>query len=293
MADPTTQELFGSPATPSGASGKVTINAGRLSVTDGGLVSVKNEGTRSGGSVQINANSINLYRGSFAASSASGEGGNIFLQAQNLQLRNNSTITATAGGGGNGGNITIDTGTLAALENSGITANAAEGQGGNIRITAQGIFRSPNSDITATSQVGINGTVQINTLDTDPSRALVTLPTQPVDATGLMAQGCPGSGSNVSREASDFIITGRGGLPPYQPGEPLRAEGIVVNDRELETGQEQRSFEVISTPFTPDQLVEATSWVFNDKGEVVLTAYPTNVTPYSLLSASTITCYAF
>jgi filamentous hemagglutinin family protein len=304
----TIQQLLRIPPGLSGASGDITINTERLTATDGSLVNVGNLGTGTAGSLRINANIVSVdNNAAIGAATASGEGGNIFLEANILQLRHNSTINATASdpqlvssalinpataGTGNGGNITIETDILVALENSSITANAFEGRGGNISINTQGIFRSPDSDITATSQLGINGTVQINTPDTDPSRALVTLPTQPVEATGLIAQGCPGSGGNVGRETSDFIITGRGGLPPYQPGEPLRAEGLIVKERELEAGQEKRSFEVTAPPSTPDELVEATGWVFNDKGEVVLTAYPTNATPYSSLSASTTTCYA-
>ena len=333
------QQAFGLPSIPSGTSGDVTINTRQLTVTDRGQVDVRNEGPGNAGTLRVNAPSIFLGNfGRLVAATTSGKGGDIILKAQNLQSRHNGLITATAvgsGDGGNvtintkilvsledsnitaktvqgrGGNLTIDTDALVGLKNSDISANALQGQGGNIQITTQALFLSPDSQITASSDLGIDGRVEINTPDIDLSSGLTTLPTQPVDVTGLIAQGCPGSRGNVGTGVSEFIVTGRGGLPPYQPGEPLTTETITVNrdslEREplttetitvngdsLEAGAENRSAEVISNPSrsTPSELVEAQGWVFNDKGEIVLTAYPTNATPYSSSSTPTITCYA-
>ncbi len=119
----------------------VIINAEKLRVTDGALVDVRNEGSGNAGTLRVNTSSIFLdNEGRITAATASGVGGYIFLQAQNLQLGDNSAITASAGGTGNGGNITIDTDTLVALENSDITANAEQSFGGRVSINAQGIF---------------------------------------------------------------------------------------------------------------------------------------------------------
>ncbi len=307
LTNPFFQQVFNLPNTLLGKSGYLTINTNRLIIRDGAQISVKNDGERNAGSLGIVANSIDLNnQASITATTTnfSSEGGSIFLQAQNLQLRHNSSITANAGGSGNGGNITIGTGTLAALEDSDISANAQKGPGGRVIIDAQGIFgtnfreySTSQSDITATSDLGpqFSGTVQINTPDVDPSRGLVTLPTEPVNVAGLIAQDCSGSGSNVGRAASKFIVTGRGGLPPYQPGEPLNAEATIINGDSSEAGAENHSAETTSKPptrSTPSELVEAQGWVFNEKGEVVLTAYPTSATPYSSSSTPTITCYA-
>ncbi|OWY62730.1 hypothetical protein B7486_56870, partial [cyanobacterium TDX16] len=118
-------------------------------------IAVGNEGRGGGGVVRIEADSINLDNtGNITAATASGEGGDIFLNSRNLQLRNGSSISATAGlagGGGNGGNIIIDTDSLAAVNRSSITTNAFTGRGGNIQITTQGIFQSPDSIFDASS----------------------------------------------------------------------------------------------------------------------------------------------
>ncbi|MBV8882618.1 MAG: filamentous hemagglutinin N-terminal domain-containing protein, partial [Chroococcidiopsidaceae cyanobacterium CP_BM_RX_35] len=165
ITDPITQEIFNAPSVPQGTSGDININSGQLKVMNGGLVSVRNDGTQEAGTLGINANSVFLdNKGSITASSASGEGGNLFLRTQNLQLDHNSLINANAGGMGNGGNITINTQVLPILDSSAIRADAQGGIGGRVTINTQGLFRSPDSAITATSQSGpqFNGIVQVN-----------------------------------------------------------------------------------------------------------------------------------
>ncbi|MEA5606184.1 filamentous hemagglutinin N-terminal domain-containing protein [Nostoc sp. UHCC 0252] len=162
-----------------GKAGNLTIEVERLTVTDGGRVNIGGEkipknlnfqpGQGNAGTLRINADSINLDRGTITAGTeggTKGQGGDIFLHSGYLQLRD-SIITATAGGNGDGGNITINTDILVAIKNSSITANAFEGRGGNITINAKGLFFSPDSLITANSKYGINGTVQYNIADTN------------------------------------------------------------------------------------------------------------------------------
>ena len=128
--------------------GDIEINTGRLIVQDGAEVTVSSAGYATGnaGNLDVQADSIRLENRAaiIGQSGAGGNGANISLRSQNLLLlRYNSAISTTAGTqktGGNGGNISIDTANLVALENSDITANAFQGQGGQISITTQGIF---------------------------------------------------------------------------------------------------------------------------------------------------------
>ncbi|MBD1930402.1 filamentous hemagglutinin N-terminal domain-containing protein [Funiculus sociatus] len=249
--------------------------------------------------------------GTLNAQSASGNGGNINLQTDLLLLRRGAQISTTAGtvqAGGNGGNINIDapSGFIVAVprENSDITANAFTGSGGRVQISAFGIFgiapRSredlarllgtqdptqlnprllPTSDITAISQTNpsLNGQVTIITPDVDPSRGLAELPTIPVDTE--VAQGCSAGGSQAQ---SEFIITGRGGLPP-NPGEALSTDAVQVDLVTLNPRIENRSIPNISTNPTrptPVPLVEAQGWVRGANGKVVLTANAPTVTPH-------------
>jgi filamentous hemagglutinin family protein len=100
---------------PTGNAGKVNISTPRLDVNSGGEVTVKNEGSGNAGTLSIDAEDINLdSTGSITAASASGNGGNIHLNTDNLQINEGSQITAEAGNNGDGGNININTNTLIA-----------------------------------------------------------------------------------------------------------------------------------------------------------------------------------
>ena len=260
------------------------------------------------GNIDVTARSIRLgNRGTLSAETASGQGGNITLKDLDLLLlRHNSQISTTAGtaqGGGDGGNIDIDTQFLIAVpgENSDITANAYEGRGGNVRVTNRGIFGTqfrfrltPESDITASSEFGVSGVVEINTLDVDPSRGLVTLPTELVEASGLIATGC---GAGRRQGESKFIITGRGGLP-LRPGDAHISHYPTGSVRSIPSSSPSIETKPLFSPLqrtsasaagihslvgearsASSQIVEATGWVINNKGEVVLTADAPNATP--------------
>ncbi len=266
----------------SGSAGNLTINTGKLLIQNQSEVAVSSARTGMAGNLEVRARSISLDTGgTLNAENSLTQGGNIKLQqVQDLRLRHNSKISTNAGGSGNGGNITINTDTLVGLEGSTISANANVGQGGNVNITTQGLFLSPDSKITATSERGpqFDGLVEINTLGINPTIGLVNLPVQPVDVSGLIAQGCP---ADVGPRASKFVITGRGGLPPT-PREALRNEPALADLGTSVQSQENQPSAAISTKTTSYDaapIVEATGWVTNAKGEVVLVAQAPTVTP--------------
>jgi len=167
--------------------------------------------------------------GRIIAESATGDGGNIDINLNNvLLLRNGSLISTDAGteqAGGDGGNITIAVPFIVAIpeEDSNITANAFEGTGGNVNITARGIFgieprpqRTPLSDITASSELGVSGTVAIDALDTSfIETSLTNLEDVITDTAALTAGSCI---ARADDSLGDFVVTGSGGLP-QRPGD--------------------------------------------------------------------------
>jgi filamentous hemagglutinin family protein len=277
-----------------GQGGSVYITTGQLVVRDGGQVSVSGLSTQptrgDAGDLNVTANSIELdNKGAIAATTTSGNGGNITLQVQDLLwLRQNSQISTTAGtlqAGGNGGNITINSGFIVAppKEESDITANAFKGRGGNTNITATGIYGiefrprpTSLSDITASSDFGVDGIVDISTLEINPSYGLVELPTTLVDRTNQIAQVC----SAANRE-SRFTVIGRGGLP-QSPTEVLSPD-MVQDDLGTPVVSNSLTHESVKPSPTspPKQLVEAQGWVVDDKGIVTLIAAAPAVTPHS------------
>ncbi len=292
------------------AAGDLAIATEHLSIRDGAEVTVSGLSSGDAGNLLIASRSIRLDKqAAIKATTASGEGGNITLQEQDLILmRRESTISTEAGRGGNGGNIDIiDAGLIVALpgENSDITANAFSGSGGKVTIEANSIFgliprsredlvrllgtndptqlnprRLPTNDITAISQENplLSGLITINTLNTDPSSGLINLPTVPVS--DEVAQACtPGS----SQSNSEFVITGRGGLPPT-PTEALNTDAIAVDWVTLNPESENKYNTASSTsPTVPESkpIVEAQGWITNKNGEVVLTASAPTATPHN------------
>lgn len=283
-----------------GLAGNVTVTASesiQLSGTSatGRLRSgflVGTTASQGAGNLQIQTPILIVDNGAvISAGAASTDGGNISVQASDvLLLRRGGEISATAGTaglGGNGGNITLTApfilGVLA--EDSDISANAFAGNGGNIDITTNGIFGilpqprdTVQSDITASSELGIAGAIVINTLEIDPNRGLVVLPSTLVDPSNQIAQRCSGSG----QASSSLTVTGRGGLPP-SPIAPLAGEATVTNWVTLNpTSRSLQPAQPAPAVASAVPIVEAQSWVTNSQGEVVLVAgMPTAAYPLS------------
>ncbi len=273
-----------------GAGGNILVNASEIILAQGAGIAVSSQGSGEAGNLEIQANLISLDNQAFlTAETSGGEGGNIRLQTQDLLLlSSNSQISTTARGTGSGGNITINTPFLVALPEEGltgsdITANSFGAQGGAINITAEGVFGlqirdtlSDENDITAFSQLeaALNGTITLNLPEIDPSRGLIELPSNIVDSAALIAQ-------NPCRKeaASAFIIKGRGGLPSSIP-EDLSSEAVQVElvkpvspvaTAAQEYSNSSETAAKLAASYNP--IVPAQGWVFNNKGEVVLTAY--------------------
>ncbi|MBW4571737.1 MAG: filamentous hemagglutinin N-terminal domain-containing protein [Tolypothrix carrinoi HA7290-LM1] len=295
----------------SGSAGDLRINTNKLTVRDGAAVSVASTGSGRAGNLEITSGVLLLdNQGKLRADTTAGEG-NINLRSLNLLiLRRGSAITTSATGNNiTGGNINIDAknGFIVAVpaENSDISANSTDFRGGNVIINAYGIFGTQfrnaltqESEITATgANPDLSGNVQINTPLLDPTRGLVKLSSDVVDQSRLIAQGCPASRGDV------FIITGRGGLPPL-PSEALRSNQtatvnwVTLGERRGRgasavrrrptlrrlawRGGEWGRITKVSGSKLPNQIVPATGWVINDKGEVTLIA-AANTTPQSLI----------
>jgi filamentous hemagglutinin family protein len=266
--------------TPVGDAGTVSITTPNLTLKDGGAVSVTNDGSGNGGSINLTADSIQLKNQALIqAKTASGDGGNISLGVGKLlQLRDNSQITATAAGNGNGGNVNINSPIIVGLENSDIIANAVRGRGGNIQITTQGIIGlqyrpqlTAENDITASSQFGVSGTVQINNIGIDPNSGLIELPANVTDSSQQIASGCS------ANQSSSFVATGRGGIP-QNPTQEVKSD--VYEGLRLRTWSDIRDISAFRTaqpvqaqiPQSREILVQATGWRRNAQGKIEIFA---------------------
>ncbi len=260
----------------------IKITTDRLSVSDGGEIAVNSMGEGASGSLEIFANSINLHNGGqFNASTFSGRGGNINLQAEDiLYLSDRSKIDTNAIGGGNSGNIEIDADFIVTTDSSTITANAIAGQGGNINIVVEDIFIAPDSYISASSELGIDGKINIKTFTNIDRNNLSNLPEVIIDVGKSIVQRC---GSNLDGSLGEFTYVGRGGLPP-SPLSDRQYDRTAIADLGIPNpkpnpdlpNQEALRRNTAKIP-QAETIVEAQGWIINSNGNVVLTANASGV----------------
>ncbi|WP_217357047.1 filamentous hemagglutinin N-terminal domain-containing protein [Dolichospermum sp. UHCC 0299] len=282
-----------------GNGGDISITSLAINLTDNAKIEVdstSSANTSSAGTITMKTNLLKLDNAAITARNASGNGGNIDVTTENLLLRHNSEISTTAGSAnnpGNGGKITINAknGYVVAVstEDSDIIANAFGGNGGKIDISAirvlgletrgrlntaqlQTIRTNETSDITASSDVGTDGTVAIQSLGIDPSQGLVAIPVNLIDPSGLIAQDCNSNNSNSAQSQSEFVITGRGGLPP-SPDDVLTVGALPAKWVTREKG-DRAILPIGVVPTTTAPLIEAQGMVRNANGDIVLIAQP-------------------
>lgn len=306
-----------------GSGGNISVKTRSLSIANDALLDVNSSGQGIAGDIEVDSRSIKLDdKARILATAASGNGGNISLKARNfLTLRRGSQISTTAGiagAGGDGGNISINNrhGFIVAApnENSDITANAFNGLGGSIRINSASIFgmqqltrtdlmrlletdnptrldpqQLTTNSITAFSQTSPNlsGTININTPEVELNRGLVNLPSVPV--TTEVTQACqPRTGDNQSQ----FIVTGRGGLPP-NPTDVLTnnnvqvdwvaldssAENSAIDESKGKIGKNWQNAKAANPP--QNEIVEAQGWILNGNGNITLVAPAPTSNPHN------------
>ncbi|MDJ0799704.1 MAG: filamentous hemagglutinin N-terminal domain-containing protein [Calothrix sp. MO_167.B12] len=289
-----------------GDGGKITINANNFATTNSGKISTTTFSDGNAGNIKLNISDritiSGIDSGIFANTTegSTGNGGNINIDPKTVEI-DGSIISAESLGTGNPGsidiqvdellllrrgakistlsvqdndnisNIKINTGILVAFpeENSDITANA-----GGVEIFAQGIFGIvPRDFLTDFSDITARSEIDINNPEVDPIPGLVELPETVIDPDSQIAQNPCQQGIG-----STFTATGRGGLPP-NPTQDLSigtarvdlATPVVSQNTATNTTATQPK----STP-TKKKLVPAQGWVFNSKGQIVLTAYDPN-----------------
>ncbi|AFY38532.1 filamentous hemagglutinin family outer membrane protein [[Leptolyngbya] sp. PCC 7376] len=184
----------------SGSAGTLTIgNASDLAIRDGIVLSAESASENGGGEIIIDIDNHLFFTGGSLINAGStnpnsGDGGNI-----TIRLGNGFVITPPG-------------------QDNDIIANAVAGERGNIDITALQIFGFTEQEESRTellrgngsSDLGASGVITLSTLDLDPSQGLVELPAVLSDRTDQIAAGCD---LNHSEDQSEFVVTGRGGLP--------------------------------------------------------------------------------
>lgn len=288
----------------SNSAGAILLNSRTLYIRDGAKVSVNNQGTGVAGAVIINARDLRLEKqGQLTAVTLSGQGGDIDLRGvrEILLLTRDSGISTTAGSdffGGDGGNIKINTNFIfaAPVNNSDIRANAYTGTGGKITVNSIQLFsidpgKLPTNDIDASSELGIDGLTQVNSVDPYFDLGGNRPPADLVDPSQLIAQRCAARSRTTGKE-NKFTVTGRGGIRS-SPNDTLQNESVITDwvtlDPQVEnpttgkptSAQPQDSTLVATQTPKTKAYIEAQGWVINEKGEIMLTAKASTITPHN------------
>jgi filamentous hemagglutinin family protein len=277
IGNPRILKILNLPPDFSGDAGSININTPRLSLTNGGKISVLNEGTGDAGTLSINADQLSINNASILATTASGNGGNTLLQSK-LLLMKDGTISSSSLGDGLGGNIKINADLFVSFGKSIISANAQNAKGGNITFNTEGFFPSPDTKITATSALGAqaDGTVTFNNPDIDLSVA--ALKVEPEITKPEISSICkPKSADSYS----EFIITGEGGLPTGA-ADPLAS---TTGWHDPSGRSEQPNDAAVQTPEIV-QVDDAQGWVINPDGTMSLVAYANQPTTEATKSSN-------
>jgi filamentous hemagglutinin family protein len=167
----------------SGNGGSVEIDTANLNLTNNGLVSVRTFGEGNAGNLRINAtdtidlNGSGILINATVQSGATGNGGGVNIETNNLNLTDGAQISASTFGEGNAGALDITANNAITLDGSGSAIGAqvepnATGQGGDVTINtgnftlADGAFISTSTfgqgsagvlDINASNSINISG----------------------------------------------------------------------------------------------------------------------------------------
>ena len=228
-----------------GASGSVSVSvAGELAI-DGaatrpglftGIFSQANQGSAgNAGRVSVDAGSISIVNnGTISGStSGSGNGGSVAVSANSISLANLGKILSTTSGTGSAGQISVAAGILSIASNGQIQSAAAtgsSGQGGNIVVSVAGQLLIDGTSGDQTSLTGISTQSQGRG---DGGRVLVTAGSLSINHTGQISSSnfARGKGGTVAVAVDGLLSIDGSGTNP-----DVVATGIVTDSRAGSSG---------------------------------------------------------
>ncbi len=183
-----------------GGAGDIIIKAEYLTLSGGARIDSRSRSAGSGGRVTVMAEEVITITGQdsglFTTAEGSGRGGDIFLQAQTIELTGAASISAASFGTGNAGSIGITATGSFLSANSTVTTSAAASDGGDIEVRAQSIMRLQDSQIRAAVDGGPGTTGGNIIIESE----LVTL-----ENSQVIADAFEGMGGNIRIVADGFL----------------------------------------------------------------------------------------
>ena len=191
------------PCTPkgSGDGGQIFVSAPVLDISDGGEISSAAfpESTGNAGDIKLEVGKLTISGDAdISTSTGSREGGNIHVQARQIELNNNeAAITASSSGSGDAGNIPIHADDTFRSRNSAVSTSSTLSGGGKIDLSAGQIVELVDSQVTTTVQGGAGDAGNI----TIGPRYVILNDSQ------VIAQAVEGNGGNITIDADVFLAS--------------------------------------------------------------------------------------
>jgi filamentous hemagglutinin family protein len=220
--------------------GNLLIEAQNISVTDGAYISSSTFGKGKGGSVTLKASDTVAFEGESSngigsnvslqtqyKNEGAGDGGTLFIEANNILFTDGGMISSNTSGKGNAGTVTLHANNL--LKQTGISKNgygsgiyvtvsptSTDGNAGNIFVKAQDILLNDGATLIATSfgpgkagnvHVHATGTITIAGADKNGWKSTIASASVP-EAEGIIG----GEGGNITVEANQLIIKAGGSI---------------------------------------------------------------------------------
>ena len=196
-----------------GRAGDITMNVGSLTLGNHAEITSSSKGivadAGDAGNVTIMSSGAFTNNASTIATSAeNAKGGDILIDAQNVELSNGTLISASSrspllpDGAGNAGNITINSDSNVVMQNSKVTTEASNASGGSIEIDASdaGMIQLVNSQV-STSVKGVAGELGASdggNINIDPQFVIL-------QNSQIIAQANAGSGGAINVIAAVFL----------------------------------------------------------------------------------------
>ncbi|NES19140.1 MAG: filamentous hemagglutinin N-terminal domain-containing protein [Symploca sp. SIO3E6] len=218
-ADGKVSSGFGTTTFSDNDAGDLSITTTKLMMSGGGRITTGTAGAGRGGTLTINAESIELqgkstdisFSSSFLATSgrtdltevvATGAGGEIQIFTEGLMIKDGAEISVASFGSGEAGNIEIIADTLE-LDNGSIKAETISGAGGNIQLQVQKLLVLRNdSQISATAGTAMSGGDGGNIFIDAEKGFLVTFPEGDSE---IAANAFTGDGGNINIKVSGIL----------------------------------------------------------------------------------------
>jgi filamentous hemagglutinin family protein len=229
-----------------GDGGNLTVETGQLSLSQGGLISVRTFGGNAG-KLNVNATEIELIgtdpidgtpSGLFAtvSSNATGNGGDVTIDTHRLLLRDGAEISSASRGDGTAGNINITVRDTLEANNGTIETNTNRSAGGAITINARDIRLFGDSDIRSNVASGADNGGNIN-LTADSSILAF-------DDSDILAFASDGRGGDITLNTPAFFGEN------YRPAPKGTDPNSLENNNQVDVNATGAVNGVITTPDT-------------------------------------------